>query len=260
MKSDRRTKEQIVSDALAKEMDGLPGMLKRWGNTALTVILVIAAVAMLVRWRLATAEQARLSLVNSLSNARSYVMQLLPENMLGQPAQILAPNRTNLASLASAEISSVLNNTDDPKFKAPALITRGDLYWQLANFPELPGAATQPSLRSLESREELLTKSADAYNEVFKNDAYKDQKDSLTSAHFGLAAIAQNRRDWDTARHELELIANNSDVLPVLVQQAKDQLKALDEMRAPLYLTPATQATTEPTTKPATTHPASTAP
>jgi hypothetical protein len=245
MKPVRLVTKKQVSEALSKDLDGFPGLLRRWGNTILTTVLVAASVVMLVRWRLASAEQARLALLNSLTNARSYVIQLHSENLPMMTPQYLASVRSEVTSRANAEISSVLNTTNDPKLKSEALITRGDLYWQLANFPDLPGAATQPSLRSSEPREELLKKSADAYNEVLKSDAYAKQHDAMVSAHFGLAAIAENHGDWDTARRELELIANDSDALPVLSQQAKDQLEKLPEIETPLYLSPATQPSIE---------------
>jgi hypothetical protein len=261
MKPVRLVKKKEISAALSKELDGFPGFLRRWGNTILTTALIAASVVMLVRWRMLSVEQARLALLNSLTNARDYVTQLRPGNLPATATpEYLAGFRADRASRATAEISSVLNTTNDPALKASALITRGDLYWHLANFPDLPGAATQPSLRSSESREELLKKSADAYNEVLKSDAYVKQHDAMVSAHFGLAAIAENRGEWDTARRELELITNDTDALPVLIQQAKSQLDALPEIESPLYLAPATQPAIETLGPPATQSSATTLP
>jgi hypothetical protein len=261
MKPVRLVKKKQISEALSKELDGFPGFLRRWGNTILTTALVAVSVVMLVRWRLLSAEQARLELLNSLTNARDCVTSLRPGNLPATSTpEYLAGLRADRASRATADSTSVLNTTNDSSLKAEALITRGDLYWQLANFPELPGAATQPSLRSSESREELLNKAADAYNEVLKSDALVKQHDAMVSAHFGLAAIAENRGEWDTARRELELIVNDTDALPVLVEQAKQQLAGLNEIESPLYLSPATQPASEAMLPPATNPTATTMP
>src|SRR4051812_12256818 len=50
MKADRR--HQLASNALARELEGLPDKLKRWGSTGLTIFLVAAAIGMLIRWRM----------------------------------------------------------------------------------------------------------------------------------------------------------------------------------------------------------------
>ena len=251
MKADRR--HQLASNALARELEGLPDKLKRWGSTALTVFLVAAAVGMLIRWRMQSAEQSRLAVMNELANARAYVDQLRNPLLAQRPPDFVASARQELSTKANESISTVLNTSDDPKAKADALVTRGDLYWQLANFPELPGASTQPSLRAPESSDEYLKKSFDAYDEVLKNTQFAKQHDAVVSAHFGLAAIAENRRDWDEAKRHLDLIANDPDAQPALVNQAKLQLeKELPQMQTPLYVMPAaTQpaATTQPTTQ-----------
>jgi hypothetical protein len=253
---ERRSKvvrQAEISDRLSKELDGLPGMLRRWGNTALTCILIVAAVLLLIRWRIASVEQGKLGVLNALSNARNYVIELRPENLKRYPPDYLARVRTDITSHARGEIADVLNNTDDPKLKAQALVTRGDLNWQLANFPELPGAATQPALQSPETREELLKKAADEYNTVLKTDAYAKDHDARTSARFGLAAVAENQSDWDTAKRELQAIVNDPETTPVLVQQAKDDLSKLPDLEKPLYMAPATQQIAEiPATAPTT--------
>ncbi len=196
---------------------------------------------MLVRWRLNAAEEARQTVLTQLASARSYVEELRRPDLAQRSPQFIARTLQDALSHANESVSTILNTSDDSKAKADALITRGDLYWQLANFPELPGATTQPSLRISESSDDLLKKSADAYNEVLKTDAYVKQKNAAVSAHFGLAAIAENHRDWDTAREQLELITKDPDALPPLVATARKQLTLLPQMQTPLYLAPATQ-------------------
>ncbi len=101
--------------------------------------------------------------------------------------------RNDVESKANVSISNVLNTSSDPKMQAMAYIAKGDLYWQLANLPPVPGATTQPSLQSPVSNEDLLKKSAAAYNEVLNGESFKDLAEAKASAHFGLAAIAENQ-------------------------------------------------------------------
>jgi hypothetical protein len=260
MKADRR--HNLASNALARELEGFPDKLKRWGNTALTVLLVCLAIFMLIRWRMLSTEQAHQTVLNELSNARSYLDELRNPDLAKHPPDFVANARQLGTARTNEAISTVLNSSEDAKVKAEAMIVRGDLYWCLANFPELPGATTQPALRSPESSEEYLKKSADAYNVVLNTSDYAKQHDAVIGARFGLAAIAENRRDWDEAKRQLDMVVNDPDALPALVKIAKDQQDSLAKLQTPLYVVPATQPalasmmenagmpTTNPTTLP----------
>jgi hypothetical protein len=245
MKAERR--HQLASNALARELEGFPGFLKRWGNTALTVLLVILAIVLLIRWRLASAEQARQQVLFDLASARRYVEELRSPMLTRQPPEYLATARQEYSSRANEAITSILNTSDDSHVRAQALVTRGDLYWQLANFPELPGATTRPSLRAGESSDDYLKKAADAYNEVLKSPDLAKQAEPAAAARFGLAAIAENKHDWDEATRQLEAIANATDAPAALRQQAKRALDSqLPQMRKPYFLVSPTQASTQP--------------
>lgn len=250
MKADRR--HQLASNALARELEGFPDKLKRWGNTILTVVLVILAIALLIRWRLASAEQTRQNTLVDLAAARRYVEELQRRELALQPPEYLATARQDYTSRANESITSILNTSDDPHVRAQALVTRGDLYWQLANFPELPGASTRPSLRPGEPSDAYLKKSADSYSELLKGSDYAKEKESIAAAHFGLAAIAENHRDWEEARRQLEAVINDKEAPLVLQQQAKRELETqLPLMQRQYFLAPSTQAATQPIAQPA---------
>jgi hypothetical protein len=253
-----KQRHDLATNALARELESLPDKLKRWANTILTVVLIAAAVAMLVRWRINSTEQARQEILNQLATAQLDVTQL-GSDMSNYPPQFLAQRRTAIVSQVRDSVTAVLNNSDDPKFKAMALIARGDLYWQLANFPPLPGAATQPFLRPEESVDQYLAQAADSYQQVLSGDTYKQQHDAIVSARFGLAAIDQNRHDWASARNHLQLIAEDADAPAPLKDLANRQISTLPLLQTSLYISPATQPTmgpmvfaptTAPTTQP----------
>ena len=59
--------------------------------------------------------------------------------------------------------------SDDVVLRSQALLTKADLYWALANLPEIPGATTQPSLRFSETREALLNQAEATYQQALQS-------------------------------------------------------------------------------------------
>jgi len=194
-----------------------------------------------------SAEMAKMSVAIELSNARMLVQQLVPGQLPIYRNNQLLPSPEALKVIqtkqneADSSISNILNNPDaDAHTRAQAFVMRGNLYWELANLPPLPGSTGQPSLQLSESSDALLQKSWDAYQEVIKNSTYADQHEQLDGAHLGLAAIAENRNDWATAQKELEAVENDPSALTVLAAEAKLQIGLLPEMQKKLFLAPPT--------------------
>src|SRR5580658_3983144 len=230
-----KQRHDLATNALARELEGLPDKLKRWTNTILTFVLIAAAVTLLAHWRLASSAQARQDILNRLATAQAGVTQR-GGDLSQYPPQYLAELRAaNLTRVRDA-VTAVLNSSDDAKLKAAALIARGDLYWQLANFPPLPGAATQPFLQPEEPADQYLAQAADSYQQVLNSDVYRQQHDAVISARFGLAAIAENRHDWASALDQLQRIIEDSEVTPPLRDLATRQQSALPQLQTALYL------------------------
>jgi hypothetical protein len=259
MKASRPTK--IITNASEGPVTGWAGFLRRQANNILTVVLVIAAIAMLIRWRLRTAEVAKQTVNNELTTAQAQVARVHDapyQSRLSGPELLKYLNEHENA--ASSSIANVLNNSDaDARMRGAAYVARGDLYWTLANLPALPGSATQPSLQLGENSSVYLQKASDAYSEVVKNSTYADQHEALAAAHLGLAAIAENRSDWSNAQAELKAVVDDKSALQLLVDRAKQQLDGISKLRndqfyvAPPEGTPAlAQATTVPATSPTT--------
>jgi hypothetical protein len=234
-------RKQVVALPDAHELGGFGGLVKKHVNNALTVLLVIAAIAMFVRWRMRSAEIAKLTVANELVNARSQIDQLRQIQLAFMPPLDLIHNVQSIESTANAAISNVLNSSDaDAHLRASALVLRGDLYWDLANLPPLPGSTTQPSLALTDSNDTLLQKSWDSYEEVLKNSTYADQYEQLGSAHLGVAAIAENRGDWAAAQKELETVTGDPNSPAALISVAKVQLLQLPEIQKKMFIAPPT--------------------
>jgi hypothetical protein len=120
------------------------------------------------------------------------------------------------------------------------------LNWTLANLPPLPGAATRPTLQLPQPQQEYLDQAAQAYDQVLQK--YPKQSLAVVSAHFGLAAIAENRGDWDTARQQYEAVTKLKEASQAFRDQASTRLNELDKLKAPVLLAPATEPTTQAST------------
>jgi hypothetical protein len=239
MKAQRR--HELKTNTLAEAMAHLPQTGKRNLATAVTVILAGLLIGLLIRFRL-NAGQERLSrAADNLAVAREDIDSIkeLVIRMMSQPVD---------ASLAQVPFSDALQRLDsvladvggsDPKLAAEALVARGDANW---NMKEFDAATTQPSAGQTPS--ELLSGAEAAYQQVII--AYPQQHFSASTAHFGLAAIAEDRHDWDAARKQYQAILDDADAGAIFQDVARQMLKSVDDLEHPPVIAPATQAATQP--------------
>jgi hypothetical protein len=263
MKAERR--HELQENSLAKFMDNLPVMLRVYADRILLVVVLILLVIVLVRWRLNAATNRSLQISNDLATARTSVRNLEMLPMSGSPEQVATVRSQHIDDVEQA-INNIASNASsaDATMQSQALVTKGDLYWTLANMPAIPGAATQPSLALPKTNDEYLSQAEDAYQQVLKT--YPDQKQAAVAAMFGLAAIAENRHNWDDATKYYTQI-KSSDFEQMYKDLADARMNLLPEMKtpmligalpnkpsplAPLVLAPSSQ----PTSQPASTEPA----
>ena len=98
------------------------------------------------------------------------------------------------------------------------------------------------------SSEGYLTDADAAYTEILSK--YADQKDAVANALLGLAAIAENRRDFAKAGEWYGRVNADASLRNEYHQIAKSRLAMLDDLKKPYALA-------KPTSQPATTEPAS---
>jgi hypothetical protein len=256
MKAERR--HELQQNSLAKFLDNLPVMLRLYADRILLVVVLVLLVIVLIRWRVNAAATRTAQVADNLAAARSSVKQLEHLNLSRPPDQIVSFRNKLIADVNDAieQIASNASNSD-ATLQAQALLTRGDLYWTLANSPPIPGAATQPSLTLPKSGEEYLSLAADSYQQVQKN--FPDNKEAALAANFGLAAIAENRRNWDEAARIYNQIKDLT-TEKMYKDLAEQRLKLLPEIKEPMLvgdltskpaeLVPATLPSTQPAPAP----------
>jgi hypothetical protein len=267
MKGQRRP--QSVPDAVSQKMDGWAGVLKRQLNTILTVLLLIAAGFLVVRWRMRAAETARQGIANDLNNAAELLNQLRSDTFGAAsrnpetgaliylpPAEIIKRAGFQESEIERSVVDVLNASSVDDRSRARAILIRGDLYWALANLPPLPDSAANAANRLAETPDVLLAKAADAYTEVAGFDHSK-LAEEVDGAKLGLADVACNKADWAGARKQLEEVATDASGPSFLVDLAKSQLESLPRLPETHYLVPpsggpATEPTTSPSTMPTT--------
>jgi len=246
MKSERR--HDLKTNALARGLEGLPNYWRDYGSRALLVVVVALVVFLLVRyWNDRRASQAQQT-IEAMGTAQEKLEEL--DRLAGafsiNAAQAVADERQKDARDAEDAINTVLDHARDPRVKANAFLARGELNWKLANLPELPGADTRPSLK-LSNKDKLLDDAKSAYEETIRTNS-GDALD-LFSARMGLAAIAEEKHDWDAARQQYQLVADSG--LPDAFREyARKRLTDLPQYEKPVLIAPP-EPQTRPTTQPA---------
>lgn len=237
------------------EVDQTPTWQK-YANAILIPVIIGLAIYLLVRYRINANEAARVAEQQTLTAIRSRIHNLREADLDQMSPEMIDNLRDTRYRETDKLIADLLATAKDPAMRAEILIARGDLNWTVAQIPDLPGATTQPNLEPEVPRDRLLAAAESAYNEVLTQHA--DRPLAVNSARLGLAAIAENRRQFDEAAKFLQAVEDDANAPEAFKLQAKAQREQLKTIRQPIYIAPATQpapavesATTQPTTNPA---------
>jgi hypothetical protein len=242
MKAQRR--QQLKANSLIWTLQGLPETIKRYQSQIALVLVLIALAIVMIRYRMTAAEQRLLNAQQSLSVANEQLHRLQSSRLYpGADALGYMKQRMEFYSDGLQQADDALQKAPDsqPALKAEALLVKGDINFEIANAPEMPGAATQPALRPAESVENLLNNAHDAYMQVLEN--YSDQKFAVTAAHFGLAAVAEDRAvlgngdssQWDAAKVQYQAIVD-SDAEPGYKAIATQRIQLLPQLERPVAI------------------------
>ncbi len=196
MKSQRR--HALQENQLAKVIVGAPSYWQQFGGRGLLAAIAILAIALLIRYRINASRTNLARATAAVANVREQIRQLENLSLSNLPPEPLAKERSRILGDASSLIEEVSRLQVEKSLLAENLIAKGDLNLTAYNLPQIPGAATQPSLKLSSDPKELLTTATDAYQTVL--DRYPDQRNAVMAARFGLATIDENRNDWDAAK------------------------------------------------------------
>lgn len=237
MKAERR--HQLQQSDLAKVITKAPSFWQESGGKLLAGVIVVLVIVILVQYRMRTKRQGIVQATQEITNARRINEEIQQLALFaGAPAQELATRRRVSFNEANDALTRAMQASDEPRFQAEALLAKGDLNWSLAMLPPIPGAATQPHL-GVKDPKDLLANAAEAYQAVLNN--FPDQKHAAIAARFGMAAVHENRHEWDAAKAQYEKLALDAKDIPSYQTLAAARLNALAEISTPVITgTPAT--------------------
>ena len=153
MKAQRR--HDLQQNDLSKVITKAPTFWQQSGGKFLAVLVAVLVIVILIRYRISTNRQGQVQARDSLAQARTAINELqgtVQASFSPGAANEAAVQRRSAFNEGNAALSQAMTLSDDRKLQAEALIARGDLNWTAATLPELPGAATQPSLQLRDPR------------------------------------------------------------------------------------------------------------
>jgi hypothetical protein len=184
-----------------------------------------------VKFKAREAQQRQEQAGAAFAAARSGIANLQGVTQI-RDTKVAAEQRKALRDEVERAVDEVIDTTKDDTLKGEAWLVRGDLYWNLARMPEIRGAETQPSLKMTESDEDLLKKAEEAYQSAAATTGAK--RLTVVTAQFGLASIAEQRKQWEEARKIYESIRDDkampeSDPFKDLATVKLDDLKNIQK-------------------------------
>lgn len=247
MKAEQR--HALKQNSLVTGISNAPAFFQKHGSRLLLGLTLVLLAVILVRnyyaRRTALAQRSAADLGDAIYLV-SQIRNLQPLRQTARGFQPVAPGelvnlRNDFRNDADTKIQDGLDHTEDPKTKAQLLVIRGDLNWQLANFPQF----AVPSQTPEKTPEELLKLAEDAYAQVLQP-PLSDDPTSANSARMGLAAIAENRRQWDKAKQFYQQVVDDKAADAGVHELATRNLADLSTLQHPVLLAKLEKPTTAP--------------
>lgn len=209
---------------------------QKYANAVLIPVIIGLTVFLLIRFRMNANADAKAADEQALTEVRQRItsMRMMDVSRLQIGADQLSTYRNSNQADTEKMIDALLDSTKDPVIRAEALVAKGDLNWLTATFPELPGATTRQSLQPTKPIDDYLTAATSAYASVLKE--FPTVQPAAVSAHLGLGAIAENKRDWDEARKQYQAVIDAKSVASAFTEVAKQRLEIMKTIQDPVYI------------------------
>jgi hypothetical protein len=251
MKAERR--HALKENDLVKLVEGggpkimqLPDLRRKFISRAAVAIAVICVIFLFIRMRMNTAETSLRQAQDDLNRAAQSVggmRQASPGGTTPLSDQFIEFMQKS-AEQANAALDRVASGTGNAKLLAQAGVLRGDMNFIMANIPPMPVSTTSTSRPAID-REMHLSLASSAYQDVV--DKYTDQPIPVISARLGLAAIMENRGNFDEAKKNYESVLMYSEASPMFKRLAEAHIAQLPKLKLPLL---AASINTSPTESP----------
>ncbi len=229
MKAERR--HELKQNALARIIEDFPGFWAVHGNKVLTGLVIVMLLILAGRYWLVTRREQQVSLADSVASARGALGQLRTR-VTGPPEQLINERMAIYREVKNAADAAIADSSNE-QVVSEALLMAGDANWTMANLPA-PPPSTQAAMTVEKDPDSYLKEAADAYQEVI--DRFGGQTRAVARARFGLAAIAENQRNFERARELYQAIEAMAEVAPSFQTLAKVRRTALDQFSKPILI------------------------
>jgi hypothetical protein len=226
----------------------LPEFWRKHGNRLMWMLTLAMLVILVLVYRRNQVRAETSALAQNTSVAIDFSQQL--RRLLQSPRVVWTDETvkgvvTQVADIETAA-NSVIGSDATPTQKAYAILARADTFWAMSNASsELFEKAT--TLGAVRSAEQFRTEAEASFNDIVR--LHENEREPVMSALFGLATIAEDRRDFEQAKLRYEQIINDKLSTEVYKASARQRLDNLPEIAKSLFIMipPATQPTTVPT-------------
>jgi tetratricopeptide (TPR) repeat protein len=232
MKAEHR--HELKTNDLSKALITTGDYVKEYGGRVALAIAIAVLVVLLINTRIKRSRENTAKVHSNLAFAQSQVDQF--ENV-GLDFQGMPTVTMSQFEEVRSTLNDILGESSDKQILAQALVAMGDLNWAMANYPELApksAAASKPTYKLDKDKPACLKEAAESYQQVLER--YADQVIPTLNARFGLAAVAEQNRQWDQARAQYEQIAKVGDDLKTFKLLADARLKRLDDISKPMLI------------------------
>ena len=218
-------------------------VFRDYGNWIVVALVALAVLVWVYRLRTRSAEQAQVAARQGVY-ALAQVVDQAQALSVAAPALDAATVGERLGQIDGdfANAAVLLRDADDDAVAARGLRLRGDYHWNLARLPapRTPGAdAAAPPLPEASAS---LDSAVAAYERVVAE--YPRQGREVRAALFGLAAVAEERGDFDAAAARYGEVLDRTDLTPLEQRTAEGRRRLLAYLRPEPRLAP-------PATRPA---------
>ena len=243
---DAETRSQLESNSLAQALSDAPEFFRRYGTRIILGVAVVLAVFLFVRSRSQNAVIREQNQRAFTQNARAAVENLRALPVAFTDPAVRAGERATLMSQANDSIDRLIDEGDDLG-RGEGLLARGDLYWALGRLPEETAAATRPELAPEVNRDDALDAAAASYTAVLSEaEGGGLAAQQRIAARFGLAAVAEERRNFDAADEQYAAVLEDENATPAARLAAEARRAMLDELRDEPPLPPPAVPATRP--------------
>jgi hypothetical protein len=252
MKAEHR--HELKTNALAKHLLTFPDYIREYGARFALGLAIGIMVIILIFQRINRSSTQAMEARGDLAYARDKIELLSNAQVDFLGTGVRPADVSGLPKL----LRDIKEKTSDKHILAEVLVAQGDYAWAMANLPPPSGATTNPSLKPDKEPGEFLKDAQGAYQAAL--DQYGDLPMPVAAAHFGLAAVAEQNHDWDTAKKHYEAVKAMGPTADAFKPVAMRKLDRLAEIRQPILIgqvpdkfeLPPTPATTQSTTGPTT--------